>query len=136
MDKKLLRLEGEVEIERRRQEHNDDDDPHFFIVEYVHEYILAQVAAPPIPLICQFYDPRTEKLLTAEARGFEPLIPFPVCCFSRAVPSTTRPRFLMIKLSVLLFYSSTFLRLPLLYRTLSASPLHGLLVYLSKSQYE
>ena len=33
----------------------------------------------------------------AEAKGFEPLIPFQVCRFSRPEPSTTRPRFRFLK---------------------------------------
>ena len=31
--------------------------------------------------------------IKAEARGFEPLVPFPVLQFSRLLPSTARPRF-------------------------------------------
>jgi hypothetical protein len=73
MDKKLLRLEGEVEIERRHQEHNDDDNPHLFIVEDVHTPILSQVSSLPI-------SPRAEDTFVERER-FEISIPFPVCRF-------------------------------------------------------
>ena len=42
---------------------------------------------------------------SAEEKGFEPLIGFPRCRFSRPVPSTTQPLFQVIKLSL---YASIF----------------------------